>query len=301
MFDVWGIGMAMTDKKMRFDPADPIMQKTLPDKGGYARLTYEDFYILADRPAISISAGGSVANSLRDLGKMGLKCVFAGKIGRDDEGQFFEKSLQKCSVVSSLSVEAEEHSGICVVLVHDDGEKTVCAKARAAKKLREEDIDFGLLCQSRAVFVEGYLFDQNPQLVKKIVSTAKSCGCKLYLTLADKSCVRESKDLWREVLPGCDVLFGNGAEYSVLDFDESQLPQLCVKTKGADGCEVWNGKKWRAFSARQDVRVLNTNGAGDAFAAGFIKGLFDGSEVDRCVYYGNETAARILESEVSCL
>ena len=145
MFDVWGIGMAMTDKKMRFDPADPIMQKTLPDKGGYARLTYEDFYILADRPAISISAGGSVANSLRDLGKMGLKCVFAGKIGRDDEGQFFEKSLQKCSVVSSLSVEAEEHSGICVVLIHDDGEKTVCAKARAAKKLREEDIDFGLL------------------------------------------------------------------------------------------------------------------------------------------------------------
>lgn len=301
MFDVWGIGMAMTDKKMRFDPADPIMQKTLPDKGGYARLTYEDFYALAERPAISISAGGSVANSLRDLGKMGLKCVFAGKIGSDDEGQFFEKSLQECGVVSDLSVESEERSGICMVLVHDDGEKTVCAKARAAKKLREEDIDFGLLRQSRAVFVEGYLFDQNPLLVKKIVSTAKSGGCKLYLTLADKSCVRESKDLWREVLPDCDVLFGNGAEYSALDFDESRLPRLCVKTKGADGCEVWNGKKWRAFSARQGVSVVNTNGAGDAFAAGFIKGLAVGSGIEGCVDYGNETAARILESEVSCL
>ena len=123
----------------------------------------------------------------------------------------------------------------------------------------------------------------------------------MYLTLADKSCVRESKDLWREVLPDCDVLFGNGAEYSALDFDKSRLPQLCVKTKGADGCEVWNGKKWRAFSARQGVSVVNTNGAGDAFAAGFIKGLAVGSGIEGCVDYGNETAARILESEVSCL
>ncbi len=301
MFDVWGTGMAMTDKKMRFDPADPIMQKTLPDKGGYARLTYEDFYALAARPAFSISAGGSVANSLRDLGKMGLKCVFAGKIGGDDEGRFFEKSLQKCGVVSALSVETEERSGICLVLVHEDGEKTVCAKARAAKKLREEDINFGLLRQSRAVFVEGYLFEQNPPLVKKIVSAAKSGGCKLYLTLADKSCVRESKVLWREVLPDCDVLFGNGAEYSALDFDENMLPQLCVKTKGSDGCEIWNGKMWRAFSARQDVKVVNTNGAGDAFAAGFIKGLADGCGVDHCVYYGNAASARVLESELSCL
>ena len=301
MYDVLGIGMAMTDKRIRFVPENPVMRKVLSYKGRYAKLSYEDFYVLSDFPELSIGAGGSVANSLRDLGRRGVKCAFIGKIGCDREGDYFERSLRECGVESFLSVVSDGRSGSCVVLIYEDGEKTICAKALAAKTLEEEDVDFNLLTQSRILFIEGYLFDQNPQLVRKLVAEARRCRCRIYLTLADVACVRENRDLWFEALPECDVLFGNVAEFAELACDESLLPSLCVMTKGADGCAVWHDKKWREFAAKSDIKVVNTNGAGDAFAAGFIHALLESAEIGECVAQGNEAAAAVLLSGESYL
>lgn len=301
MFDVLGIGMAMTDKKVRFAPDNPVMQKVLPSKGRYARLGYADFYALSDVPALSIGAGGSVANSLRDLGALGVKSAFIGKIGQDKEGRYFRQSLLDCDVKPVLSAVPGGRSGSCVVLIHDDGEKTVCAKAQAAKTLEETDVDFNLLKLCRVIFIEGYLFDQNPQLVKKLVAEACCCGCRIYLTLADAACVRDNKDLWLEMLSSCDVLFGNEAEFAELSCPENRLPPLCVMTKGAAGCAIWHDNKWQEFAAKPDVRVVNTNGAGDAFAAGFIRGLLTAADIEECVSSGNEVAAAVLSSAESYL
>ncbi len=301
MYDVLGVGMAMTDKKIRFVPESPVMRKVLPYKGRYARLSYEDFYALSDFPELSIGAGGSVANSLRDLGRLGAKCAFIGKTGCDREGEYFRYSLQDCGVEAVLSVVPGGRSGSCAVLIHDDGEKTICAKALAAKTLEEKDVDFNLLRQCRVIFIEGYLFDQNPQLIRKLVAEACCRSCRIYLTLADVSCVRENRALWSEMLPKCDVLFGNEAEFAELACDESLLPPLCVMTKGASGCAVWHNEKWRGFAAKPDVKIVNANGAGDAFAAGFIRGLLGDSEIEECVSSGNEIAAAVLSSAESYL
>ncbi|MDY4842336.1 MAG: PfkB family carbohydrate kinase [Alphaproteobacteria bacterium] len=150
----------------------------MPYKGRYARLSYEDFYALSDFPELSIGAGGSVANSLRDLGRLGAKCAFIGKTGCDREGEYFRYSLQDCGVEAVLSVVPGGRSG---------------------------------------------------------------------------------------------------------------------------SCAVWHNEKWRGFAAKPDVKIVNANGVGDAFAAGFIRGLLGDSEIEECVSPGNEIAAAVLSSAESYL
>lgn len=299
MYDILGIGYAMTDKKIRFDGNDAVMRRFLPYKGRFASSSDEDFKYLATQKCLDICAGGSVANSIRDLGVLGINAAYMGKIGQDDTGRFFEKSLCESGVEPLLIYDSGHNSGGCLVMVHDDGEKTVCAKAGAAKTMKWEDFDSEVLKTARAFFIEGYVLNHNPGLVLKLSEFAGEEKIKVYLTLADAACVRNNREILCELLPKIDILFGNEAEFAELG--DIGLPLLAVMTRGANGSSILINGKWQDYAAPRCEKICNTNGAGDAFAAGFLSAFIKGKSIGEAVITANETAAAVLASAKSYL
>lgn len=299
MLDIVGIGYAMVDKTIAFDEENPLMREFLPYKGGFFSTSRETFNALADGEVTSISAGGSAANTIRDLALMGCAAGYIGKTGLDKEGELFRRSLKESKVVPFLIKSLRHRTGCCVVLVHEDGERTMCAKAGAAKRMELDEISPYILEESKAVFLEGYILNHNPELVLELQQMANYFGAQVYLTLSDKNCVLKNRDIILEIIKNVDVLFGNEAEFAALDAQDDEMPKVAVKTIGGRGCGVWADNKWSYFAPGECPKIVNTKGAGDAFAAGFLWGIMKEKSIGACVSYGNQCAVRVLGREES--
>jgi sugar/nucleoside kinase (ribokinase family) len=254
-------------------------------------------------------AGGSAANTIRGIAWLAggelPPPVFNGAVGKDDVGDRYGRIMERAGVHAVLR-RKDARTGISLILVTPDGERTMLTYLGACREFGPADLDPGLLAGSRILHLTGYLWDTEGQKAAagEAVDIARKAGRRILLSLdiADPFVARRYRKEFLDWIPGkVDLLFGNREELSQLTgeiLDERVLrrarelsPMIVMKT-GAEGCLACHG----AEETRVGTQALvpkDTTGAGDAFAAGFLHGMLLGKTMEECARRANALAAAI--------
>jgi adenosine kinase len=306
-YDVLGIGNAIVDVLARTED-DFLVQHgmrkgamTLIDE---ARAT--DIYA-AMGPAVEIS-GGSAANTIVGCASFGARAAFVGKVKDDELGQVFAHDIRAAGVAFDTPPASEgPATARCYVLVTADGERTMNTYLGAAQDLHPRDIDADQVAGAAITYLEGYLWDPKhaKEAFLKAAAAAHQAKRLVALSLSDAFCV----DRWRDEFLGLvrdrtvDLLFANEAElhslYQTADFDTAiatlrREARLAVVTRSHKGCVVVTREEVVAVPAAAVERVVDTTGAGDLFAAGFLFGLAQGAGHARAAELGALAAAEVI-------
>jgi len=307
-YDVLGIGNAIVDVLARADEDFLIRQDmrkgamTLIDEERAARV-YE-----AMGPAVEIS-GGSAANTIVGCASFGARAAFVGKIKDDELGRVFAHDIRAAGVAFDTPPASEGPStGRCYVLVTPDGERTLNTYLGAAQDLHPRDIDEKAIAGSAITYLEGYLWDPKhaKEAFLKAATIAHEARRLVALTLSDAFCVDRWRDEFLDLVRSStvDLLFANEAElhslYQTADFDSAvaalrQEARLAVVTRSEKGCVVVTRQRVLAVPACRVERVVDTTGAGDLFAAGFLFGLAQGTDHERAARLGAIAAAEVIQ------
>jgi sugar/nucleoside kinase (ribokinase family) len=307
-FEVLGIGNAIVDVIARAE--DDFLLRHGMNKGAMALVDEDraDHIYEAMGPAIEIS-GGSAANTIVGIASLGGRSAFVGKVRDDALGQVFAHDIRAVGVNFDTPPAFDGAStGRCYVLVTPDGERTLNTYLGAAQDLHPNDIDSEAVAGAAITYLEGYLWD--PKNAKdaflKAATIAHDSHRHVALSLSDAFCV----DRWREEFlelmrtGTVDILFANESElhslYQTSDFDTAaaalrQEAQLAVVTRGEKGCVIVTRDKITEVAASPVERVVDTTGAGDLFAAGFLFGLARGLDHTVCGRLGGLAAAEVIQ------
>ncbi len=307
-FEVLGIGNAIVDVIARADE-DFLLAQGMR-KGAMTLIDEARAHAIYDAmgPAVEIS-GGSAANTIVGLASLGARAAFVGKIKDDQLGRVYSHDIRAAGV--SFATEpavAGPSTGRCYVLVTPDGERTMNTYLGAAQDLHPADIDAEAVAGSAITYLEGYLWD--PKSAKeaflKAAKIAHAAGRKVALSLSDAFCV----DRWREEFlqlmrsGTVDLIFANEAElhslYQSSDFNAAIAAlradiDVAVVTRSEKGCLVVGPDGVEAVPAFPVERVVDTTGAGDLFAAGFLCGLARGADDRTCGRLGALAAAEVIQ------
>ncbi len=307
-YDVLGLGNAIVDVIARAE--EDFLVKQGMNKGAMALIDEARAEAIYDAmgPAVEMS-GGSAANTIVGLASLGARAAFIGKVKDDSLGRAFSHDIRAAGVSFTTPPASDGVStGRCYVLVTPDGERTMNTYLGAAQDLHPADIDAATVEASLVTYLEGYLWD--PQHAKeaflKAAEIAHKADRKVALTLSDAFCV----DRWRgEFLHlmrshTVDLIFANEAElhslYQTSDFDTAVKAlradiDIAVITRSEKGCLVAGPDGVEAVPAFPVDKVVDTTGAGDLFAAGFLSGLARGAEDRTCGHLGALAAAEVIQ------
>jgi sugar/nucleoside kinase (ribokinase family) len=238
-----------------------------------------------------------------------LAPVFNGAIGRDTQGDEFASKIASAGVLPSL-VRKDTPTGTSVILVTPDGERTMNTFLGACREFHVADIDLKRLAESRMLYLTGYMWDtENQQLAAEQAAKfahRQARAITVAFDLADPFAVRRYAEKFRAWIPGnVDILFGNRDELALLTgnscnedcvSEAAKLVPIVVMKMGEEGCLVaWEGR-YKAVPGLT-VKALDTTGAGDAFAAGFLHAMLSGASPVDCARLANAVAARIVSVE----
>jgi adenosine kinase len=307
-YDVLGIGNAIVDVIARTE--EDFLLKQGMHKGTMALIDEPRAQAIYDAmgPAIETS-GGSAANTIVGLASLGSRAAFIGKVKDDVLGRAFSHDIRAAGVTfTTPPAAAGSSTARCYVLVTPDGERTMNTYLGAAQDLHPADIDADMVASSSILYLEGYLWD--PKNAKdaflKAAAIAHDAERTVALTLSDAFCV----DRWRaEFLQlmrshTVDLIFANEGElhslYQTSDFDSAVNAlradvATAVVTRSEKGCLVIGPDGTEAVSAFPVERVVDTTGAGDLFAAGFLSGLARGADDRTCGRLGALAAAEVIQ------
>lgn len=296
MRDILGFGNAIVDLTGNAADIKDILIEQEHCKGGFFRTSEAEFsQLFCELKNYLANAGGSVCNSLKAMSVCGIKTAFYGKTGNDELAVVFRKDLAVYSVEDFVMIDKAQQTGCTLVLVSEDGEKIICGKMRAAKNVKVEDVDVSLIASSKMIFVEGYWLDHLRDVVDKIVDYASKQKVKIAFTLSDPKIVVEQKEALSKLLPKIDILFGNENEFLALG--ECKVA-LQVKTLGKEGVSVCQNGIWKDYLALKVDKIINTNGAGDAFAGGFLSAILQEKTIEMAVNIGQRCSQNVLEREM---
>ena len=307
-YDVLGIGNAIVDVIGRTE--EDFLLKQGMNKGTMALIDEARAQAIYDAmgPAIETS-GGSAANTSVGLASLGSRAAFIGKVRDDELGRAFSHDIRAAGVAYATPPAADGPSTArCYVLVTPDGERTMNTYLGAAQDLHPADIDAEMVAASAIVYLEGYLWD--PKNAKdafvKAAKIAHEAKRMVALSLSDAFCV----DRWRaEFLQlmrwgTVDLIFANEGElhslYQTSDFDTAVKAvradvATAVVTRSEKGCLIISREGTEAVPAFPVERVVDTTGAGDLFAAGFLSGLARGADDRSCGRLGALAAAEVIQ------
>src|SRR5437660_5552014 len=285
-YDVLGIGNAIFDVLVKTD------EKFLADhgmtKGGMALIDEaRALSIYRDMGPATEMSGGSAANTIVGIANFGARTAYVGKIKDDQIGRLYAHDIRAAGVAFETKPAASgPATGCSYILVTDDGERTMNTYLGAAQELMPSDIGAAEIAASKIVYLEGYLWDPKnaKEAFVKAATIAHDAGREVALTLADSFCVDRYRDEFLELMRKgtVDLVFANEAElhslYQTSDFNTAlkQLRQdtkLVVVTRSEKGCVVASRDGVIAVPAFPIERMVDTTGAGDLFAAGFLFGL----------------------------
>ncbi len=247
------------------------------------------------------ASGGSAANTIHGLAHLGIGVSFIGKVGHDDMGQFFKRDME-VNGVEPLLYNSITDTGRAVALVSSDSERTFATYLGAAVELSEEDISSRIFSGFDIFYVEGYLIN-NLSLIRKALRLAKSNGLMTCIDLASFNIVEQYRDpLLTQIKENVDIVFANEDEaraftglapVEALDV-LSELCDIAIVKTGAKGSLIGRGKERIAVPAR-NVNSVDTTGAGDLYASGFLYGLSSGLPLKTCGEIGTLLAANVIE------
>lgn len=301
---ILGIGSALVDYLAQIPDEKFLNELNLP-KGG---MTYVDIEksvkiskMLTEKYGCQRASGGSAANTMSGLAQLGIEAGFLSKVGRDEVGLFFEKQMADTHV-KPLMLKSDTPSGRVMALVTPDGERTFATCLGAAIELSPEDIKLELFDGWDIFYVEGYLV-ANPNMLRKAVETAKAKGLKIAIDLASYNVVEESRDFLMELVENyVDIVFANEKESFALTGLEPEAAlhfiagrcEIAVVKVGPKGAFVQRGNEIVTIPP-MPANVVDTTGAGDMWAAGFLAGLVKGKDLKTCGTMGTLLASNIIE------
>ena len=258
-------------------------------------------------PTIQMS-GGSVANSIAGVAALGGTCGYIGKVADDEFGERFRHDLRSLGVELDVATAqpGEGATGRCHVFITADAQRTMATYLGASNQLRVSDVREDLISRSEITYVEGYLFDLPPakQAIRKVVNFAHDHDSMVALSLSDSFCVdRHRRDFLDLVTGDVDVLLAN--EHEILSlFQLTRLDQafdaleelgiLAVVTRGALGADVATVSGVVSVPASEVEHVIDQNGAGDMFAAGFLYSLALGADPVEAAELGSLCAGEVI-------
>lgn len=303
MKKILGMGNALTDILLQIKSDDVLSQLNLP-KGSMqlvdANKSLEITNLLSNI-APKMATGGSASNTINGLARLGVKTGFIGKIGKDAVGEFFINDFVKNSVTPHLEY-SDTASGQCTVLVSANGERTLSTYLGASSELGAEDIRAEMFVGYDIFHIEGYLV-QNHDLIRKAVQLAKEAGLKVAIDLASYNVVEENLAFLQDIVGKyVDIVFANEEEaraFTSFEPEEAltsiaQMCEIAVVKIGKDGSYIQSGDKVVKVDARM-ANCIDTTGAGDLYAAGFLYGLANDYSLEACAKIGSLVSAKVVE------
>lgn len=305
MKNIIGMGNALTDMLVNLN-SDEVLDKFQLPRGSMSLVGSEQQKEISKTVAglpYTLSLGGSAANTIRAMARLGTPTGFIGKVGHDSTGDFFEQALINLGVKPHI-FRGDKHSGRCVALVSADGERTMVTYLGAALEMADPEIDSALFNGFDCLYLEGYLV-QNHELIQKAAATAKKCGLKVALDLASFNVVQENLDFLRGLVGRyVDIIFANEDEARTFTGEEeplnalqaiSEVCELVVIKIGMKGALIKNGSEVVHVGIMKAAARVDTTGAGDFYAAGFMYGLCSGLSLRQCGTIGAITAGKVIE------
>lgn len=302
---VIGIGNALTDMLVNLSN-DAVLTEYQLAKGSMSLVDSQLQTAVSKSVAgcpYSLSLGGSAGNTIRAMARLGCDVAFIGKVGEDNTGEFYEQALRNIGVEPYM-LRSEERSGKCVALVSPDGERTFVTHLGAAADLHAGDIDGAIFDDYDCLYVEGYLV-QDHDLIRSTVEKAKHHGLKVAIDLASFNVVEENCDFLRDIVEKyVDILFANEDEARAFTGELeplnalnaiSRMCELAVVKIGMKGALIKRGDEVVHVGIMAAAKRVDTTGAGDFYAAGFMAGLCEGLSLRQCGTIGAITAGKVIE------
>jgi len=247
------------------------------------------------------SSGGSAANTIHGLSHLGMKTGFVGKIGKDNLGRFFEKDLKENDITPVMFHDLEE-TGRSIALISKDTERTMATYLGAAGDLHQEDIDSDIFKGYQYFHLEGYLV-QSHTLIKKAVKVAKAHDLIISLDMATYNIVSENREFLEKLIREyVDILMANESEAEALTGKKADkaldamtdMAEVAVLKMGKDGSMVKRGTE-KCIIGIEKVNSIDTTGAGDLYAAGFLYGYCNEQSLEVCGKIGSILGGHITE------
>jgi sugar/nucleoside kinase (ribokinase family) len=305
-FDILAIGNAIVDVLSRETP-DFLAARGI--KQGIMQLIDADMaetLYAAMGPGREIS-GGSAANTVVGMAALGAKPAFVGRVAADQLGQVFTHDIRAAGVHFATPPATDGRpTGRCLIVVTPDGDRTMNTYLGACQELSTADLDADLVAASGILYLEGYLWDPlAPRAaMQAAIQVARAQGTKVAFTLSDVFCVEGHRADFRALLEShVDLMFGNENEvkslYQTDDLDAAIADLathacITVVTRSEKGAIVVGGGQRIAVPGETVARVVDSTGAGDMFAGGFMAGLVQGRELADCARMGCITAAEVI-------
>ena len=307
-YDVLGIGNAIFDVLVQTD--EGFLASHGMTKGGMALIDEaRAASIYRDMGPATKMSGGSAANTIVGIASLGARAAYVGKVRDDEVGRLYTHDIRAAQVAfDTKAASGGPATGCSYILVTPDGERTMNTFLGAAQELMPTDIEPAQIEAASMVYLEGYLWD--PKSAKeafvKAATIAHGAGRQVALTLSDSFCVDRYRDEFIELMRKgtVDLIFANEAElhslYQTSDFDTAlkQLQKdikLGIVTRSEKGCVVASKDGVVSVPASPIQKLVDTTGAGDLFAAGFLFGLVRNAGFENCGKLGALAAAEVIQ------
>ncbi len=305
-YDVVGIGNALVD--VIAHAGDDFLDAESLVKGAMTLIDTERAMSLYRVLGTSVEmSGGSAANTMCGVASFGGRAAYIGKVSNDDLGQVFGHDLRAVGVQFRPGApDGETPTGRCLIVVTPDAQRTMNTYLGVSSLLCPDDLDLATIAAGRVLYMEGYLYDRidAKAAFRHAASVAHEAGRMVSLTLSDSFCVdRHRSDFRALVTDSVDLVFGNEDElcalYEVGDFDDAVAAlrrdsAMAAITRGKDGSVIVTHDAVLPVAAEPVAHVVDTTGAGDLYAAGFLYGLTHGHDLVECGRLGSIAAAEVI-------
>ncbi|WP_296675417.1 adenosine kinase [Novosphingobium sp.] len=305
--DVIAIGNAIVDVMAPCE--DALIERMGLVRGGMTLVDTDRAHELYEvmGPAREIS-GGSAANTLAGLAALGANCAFIGQVADDQLGEVFAHDIRASGIAFATAARTgNPPTARCLIFVTPDGQRTMNTFLGASQFLPADALDEATIAAAKVLYLEGYLWDpEEPRAaMRRAIAASRNAGRKVAFTLSDAFVIARHGDDFRQMIAAgeIDILFANHIELAALtgydDFHDGiaalrdSVPLLVV-TRSADGAVAVSGGEWVEVPAEPIERVVDTTGAGDLFAAGFLFGHVRGRGLHDCLKLGAICAAEII-------
>lgn len=305
-FDVVGIGNAIVDVLVQAD--DDLLDNFELTKGTMALVDEQQAEALYAKlgPGLETS-GGSAANTLAGVAQLGGQAGFIGRVRDDQLGGIFAHDIRSVGARFETPAATEGPSTArCLILVTPDAQRTMCTYLGASVGLDPADLDLEMVAQARVLYLEGYLWDSDEAKAAFIAAAevARAHGGEVALSLSDAFCVERHRDSFQELVDGhVDILFANEMEITALykanSFEEAadQVRGRCkvaALTRSELGSVILNGSDTNSVDPFRLGPLVDTTGAGDLYAAGFLRAYTQGQDMAACGRLGSLCAGQVV-------
>jgi len=302
-FDVFGMCNPLYD--LQATVTDQLISDLELEKGGMFLVDehrQKQIIPLIYSDLVAAEPGGSGANTMTGISQLGGRSCYAGRVGSDEHALLYEQGLLAKGVASSLG-HGHGTTGICLVLVTPDTQRTMCTFLGCSLELSPRDIKVDLLLASKYLYVTAYLWDTDGQkeAVEFAMATAKKSGVRVSVSLSDPFCVNRHKtELLELVDRHVDVILGNRLEAQALTDTDSpedaarvlaERTDIAVVTMDSAGSLICSGREVTHVPAVPTMPI-DTTGAGDMYAAGFLYGLTQGLDLAQCGHIASSVASK---------